>query len=248
MGISLKQLFPQFNPDTEQVSDGDFRNQSKINSLFQLLLDENTVLKIRFQDTKTLYSSCIIALDQKKSLFTLDELHPADGHRLLASTGTFIGHAIIKGVNVSFHTSLIKLGRNGQFNCYECDIPHSISYVQRRQEYRVRIHDSHMYKVFAQHKGSTHLLQGKIHDVSMKGIAIDIKTSQSIKPGEQLTNCKLELSKNDSVTFSLDVCHIESTQPGVIRVGGQFREITSRAEELICKFVRDMERLSIRNS
>ena len=101
MGISIRQLFPQFNPESEQISDTDFRNQSKINSLFQLLRDESTVLKIDLQGSKVSYSSCITAIDLKNSLFTLEELHPADGNKLLLSTGNFIAHGIIKGVNVS---------------------------------------------------------------------------------------------------------------------------------------------------
>ena len=246
MGISLKQLFPQFNPESEQVSDADFRNQSKINSLFQLLFDENTVLKISLQSSKKTFTSCITDVDIKNSLFTLDEIHPAEGNKLLLSTGNFIAHAIIKGVNVSFHTSLIKLDRGKQFNFYKCDIPNSISYIQRRQEYRVKIAEPQSIQVTAQHEKSLQLLQGRIRDVSMQGMCVDFSTNQVIKPGDYLTNCKLDLPKGESIGFTLEVRHIESTKTSLLRVGGKFKELNARSEEIICRFVREMERAAIR--
>jgi len=245
MGISIKQLFPQFNPETDQVSDADFRNQPKINSLFQLLLDENTPLKIKLQGDKTNFSSCITAVDVKQSLITIDELHPTNGHKLLVKTGVFIANAIIKGVNVSFHTSLIKLDKNGQFNSYICDLPGSISYVQRRQEYRVRICEPTLIHMTAQHT-SSQLLQGNVHDISMQGIAVDFSASHVIKPGDQLTNCKLIIPKKESIDFTLDVCHIQSTNTGKLRIGGRFKDIDARSSEIICRFVREMERASIK--
>ena len=246
MGISLKQLFPQFNPETEQLSDADFRNQSKINSLFQLLRDESTILKINFRGNKNSYRSCVVAVDIKNSCFTIDELHPVEGHKLLASNGAYIAHANVKGVNISFHTSLIKLQRNGQFNSYVCDIPPSISYLQRRNEYRVKIYEPQSFQVTAQHSTSSKLLHGKIHDISMQGMGADFSTNQIIKPGEYLTNCKLILSKGSSVDVTLEIRHIESTKPGIFRLGGKFKEISTRSEEIICRFVREMERSAIK--
>jgi c-di-GMP-binding flagellar brake protein YcgR len=246
MGISLKQLFPQFNPESEQISEADFRNQSKINSLFQLLLEESAVLKINLQGSKTSFSSCITAVDIKNSLFTLDELHPTNGNKLLLSTGHFIAHAIIKGVNVSFHTSLIKLDKDKQFNKYNCDIPNSISYIQRRREYRVRISEPLSIQVTAQHENSSQLLQGRIHDISMQGMGIDFSTTQAIKPGDYLTNCKLGLPKGESIGFTLEARHIQSTKQGTLRIGGKFKELNTRSEEIICRFVREMERASIK--
>lgn len=246
MGISLKQLFPQFNPETEQVSDADFRNQSKINSLFQLLLEESTVLKINFRGNNTVFSSCVIDIDIKNSCFTIDELHPADGHKLIASNGNYIAQAVVKGVNISFHTSLIKLQKKGQFNCYVCDIPGSISYLQRRNEYRVRICEPLSYEVTAQHDNSLQIIQGKIHDISMKGMGVEFSTSQVIKPGECLTNCKLKLSRGETIGVTLEVRHIQSTRSGKYRIGGRFRELNTRSEEIICKFVREMERAAIK--
>lgn len=246
MAISLKQLFPQFDPETEQVSDADFRNQSKINYLFQLLNDEKAILKIKLQGSKTLFNSCIIDVDTRNSLFTLDELHPAQGHKLMVSTGNFIAHAIIKGVSISFHTSLIKLGRNGQFNCYSCDIPNSISYVQRRKEYRVNVHEPHSIQVTAQHQSSLQLMQGKVHDISMQGIGVDFKTQETIKPGEELTNCRLVLPKHEPIDFALDVRHVQSTTQGSVRIGAQYRGLDTRSEETICRLVRELERTSLR--
>lgn len=248
MVISLKQLFPQFNPSTEQLSDPDFRNQAKINTLFQLLHEENTALKLKFQGSNISFSSCVIDIDVKNATFTLDELHPVNGHKLLLSTGNYIARANVKGVNISFHTSLLKTERNGQFNSYVCDIPGSISYMQRRREYRVRIHPPHSFDLTAQYKNSPEILQGHIYDISLQGIAIDFPDNLNIdpRPGDQLANCKLGVSKNDSINFTLEVCHIQSTTGGKIRIGGHFKDLNTRSEEIICRFVREMERASIK--
>lgn len=248
MIISLKQLFPQFNPETEQISDPDFRNQSKINTLFQLLHEENATLRLKFKGSTSSFNSCIINIDQKNGTFTLDELHPINGHKMLLSTGNFIAHAIIKGVNISFHTSLLKTERNGQFYSYICDIPPSISYIQRRREYRVRIHPEHSVDITTQYENSPKILQGYVHDVSLKGIAIDFPDNLNIKPkpGDQLTNCKLTIPKNETINFTLEARHIQSTPSGKLRIGGHFRDLDTRSEEIICRFVREMERAALK--
>lgn len=248
MGISLKQLFPQFNPETEQISEPDFRNQSKINSLFQLFVEDNTALKLKIQGGNDSFSTCVIDVDTKTSLFTIDELHPVEGHRLLISTGTFIAHALIKGVSVSFHTSLIRTDKQGQFFRYVCDIPDSISYIQRRREYRVKVHPTLSFPVSAQHKSSTQLLQGQIHDISMSGVAIEFKEHYGtrLKPGDELTNCKLSLPKDESIGVTLEVRHVQSSRAGKIRVGGLYRNLNTRSEDIICRFVREMERVSLK--
>ena len=246
MGISLKQLFPQFNPETEKISDGDFRNQTKINNLFQLLLEESTPLKIKLQGSNKRYSTCITDVDSKQSLITLDELHPNDGNSLLLKYGRLIASTNIKGVNISFQTALVKTAKNNQINMYSCDLPASISYVQRRQEYRVRISEPLLINMTAQHSSSMQMLQGKVYDVSMQGIAVNFSTNQSIKPLDLLTNCRLEISKKESIEFTLEVRHIESTNPGKVLIGGRFMELNARSSEIICRFVREMERASFK--
>ena len=246
MAISIRQLLPNFHPEKEQVNDINFRNQPKIVEIFRFLKEENAVLKIKLPDTDKEFSSNIIDIDDKNLYFKLDEIFPEDGHNIFSRHGRLIAHAQVRGINVSFNTSLIQADKSGQFINYLCDIPDTISYIQRRIEYRVQIHATHLVQVTAQHQTTKQLLKGIVHDISLQGIGIMFKTHHIIKPGEQLIHCKLPLSNNNMVNFTLDVRHIQSKSPDTIHVGGNFKELDPRSSEIISKFVREMERMAIR--
>jgi hypothetical protein len=81
----------------------------------------------------------------------------------------------------------------------------------------------------------------------MQGIGIVFKTNHIIKPCDQLQRCQLILSSDETISFTLDVRHIESTAPGSLKVGGSFQELNSRSRDIIGRFVRRMERAIIKS-
>ncbi|WP_455223346.1 flagellar brake protein [Kaarinaea lacus] len=247
MAFSLKQFIPFLNPETEQVSDVNFRHSQKICEIFQLLKETRTVLTVKLPDSKKQFSSSIIKVDLEKKQFTLDEIYPVDGHKLFENTGKLIALAELHGARISFETCRITSDNSRQISSYQCHIPESVSYIQRREEYRVSVHSTQIIQITAEHRETNQLVQGRVCDISPQGIGIVFNTAHTIKPGDQLNRCQLMLPRNDSVNFSLDVRHIESTTPGTIRVGGSFLDLTTRSREIISRFVRHLERASIKN-
>jgi len=247
MAFSIKQFIPFINPDADQISDVNFSHIQKIVEIFQLLKLDRTVLKINLPEAKLPYSSSVLTVDEKKMQFTLDEILPQDGNKLLQQYGRLIAHAQVRGAKLSFETYLIGSEKSKQFSSYICHLPETISYIQRRSEFRIPIHAPHFVQVIAEHEPSQQILQGHAYDVSINGICIVFKTTHVIKPGEQLVRCQLQLSTKESINFTLDVRHIESTIPGSIRVGGSFKELSARSQEIIGRFVRQMERVALKN-
>lgn len=247
MAFSIKQFIPFFNPDTDQISDVNFSHTQKIIELFQLLKLERTVVKINLPEAKQPYTSSILAVDEHKMEFTLDEILPNDGHKLLQQYGRLIAHAQIRGAKLSFDTYLIGSEKTKQFSSYICHLPETVSYIQRRSEFRIPINAPHYVPVTAEHEPSHQVLQGHTYDVSMNGICIVFKTPHIIKPGEQLIRCQLQLSTKEKINFTLDVRHIESTLPGSIRVGGRFKDLSTSSQDIISRFVRQMERAALKN-
>jgi len=247
MAFSIKQFIPFFSSDTDQISDVNFSHTQKIFELFHLLKQERIVLKISLPESKQIYTSSVLDVDEKKVEFTLDEIFPTDGNKLLQQYGRLIAHAQVRGAKLSFETYLIGSEKTKQFSSYICHLPETVSYIQRRSEFRIPINAPHFVQVTAEHEPSQQILQGRAYDISMNGICIVFKTPHVIKPGEQLIRCQLQLSSKENVNFTLDVRHIESTSPGSIRVGGCFKEFSAHSLEIISRFVRQMERVALKH-
>lgn len=247
MAFSIKQFIPFLNLETEQISDTCFRHAHKIGEIFQLLQESRTVLKITLPDSDKTFSSNILAVDVANNQFTLDEIYPLDGHKLFERAGTLIAYGELRGARISFETRRISSDHSRPIASYNCQIPESISYIQRRVEYRVPVPAAHVLQVTAEHRQSHQLMQGSLHDLSTQGIGIVFNTAHTIKPGDQLTHCQLMLPNNESVNFTMNVRHIESTTPGTIRVGGAFLELDNRSSEIIRRLVRQLERANIKS-
>ncbi|MCI0505949.1 MAG: flagellar brake protein [Gammaproteobacteria bacterium] len=247
MAFSLKQLIPFLNPATDLVSDANLRNTQKINELFQLLKESRTVLNISLPGTNKSFTSNILAVDTESRKFVLDEIFPEDGHTLFENIGKLAVHAEIRGARISFEACRLSSEYSRRISSYSCQIPESISYSQRRAEHRVLIHPAHLIQFSAKHQNTNQILQGHLYDISMQGIGIVFKATHIIKPGDQLQRCQLTLSTKETVSFTLDVRHIESTIPGCIKVGGSFRELDSRSRDIVGRFVRQMERTIIKS-
>lgn len=247
MAFTLRQFIPFLNLETEHVSDTNVQHSQKIGEIFQLLKDSRTVLKVTLPDTKKSYSSSILDVNLAHRKFILDEIYPADGHKLFEKIGKLTASTELRGTSISFEASRITTDNSRQIASYECHMPDSVSYVQRREEYRVPVHSAQIIQITAEHRETNQLVQGRICDLSTQGIGIIFNSPHTIKPGDQLNRCKLVLSRGESVTFTLAVRHIESTSPDSIRVGGAFLDLTTRSRELIGRLVRQLERASIKN-
>lgn len=242
MAFSLKQILPFFNPGAEQISDVDFRNSTKINELFDIMLQERAILKIKLPDSTREYSSRVILLDKDNIRFALDEIFPEDGNEIFRKTREIIVNTSIHGAQITFNVQLISSRNVQQFHTHWCAIPDSIAYIQRRADYRVAVNGVRSYQVTAEHEPTHQLMHGNVFDVSTHGMGITFKTHHIIRPGERLAPCHLSLSNSEQVTFILDVCHIESTTPGLIMVGGSFVDLMTPSRELMRRFVRQVER------
>lgn len=247
MAFSLKQIFPFFGPGSEQSSDVDFRNSGKIIELFKLMREERIIIKIRFSDGDKYYTSSIVKLDEDGSRFALDEILPDKGNALLRKKREVIATAIIRDAQISFSAQLISTQNANQFRTHWCSVPDSISYTQRRSDYRVPISSVNLYTVTAEHEPSHQLLRGHVHDISTEGAAITFKSSHIIKPGDRLIRCQLSVANNEKIKFTLGVCHIESTTPDSIIVGGAIMELDNRSRQSLSRFVRQMERAAIKS-
>ena len=246
MALSFKKIFPAFRQNQDLIADDDFRDHEKIIDIFNAMAHERTLLRLRIPGSKIEFSSCVLAVDEKAFCFTLDEIYPEEGHVLISRNGYALVSGVLHGARVKFKASLMGTSKTGQFVNYSCSIPDTISYNQRRGEYRINIPKTHLVRVTVQHAPSRQILQGVIHNISRHGIGILLKLNHTIKPGEQLIHCKLPVDDTEVINFNLDVRHIQSDAPQKILIGGEFNGLDTRTEEKLNRFVCDMERLVLR--
>jgi len=246
MALSFKNIFPNFRQNQELIADDNFRDHEKIIDIFNAMAHDRTLLKLKLPGSENDFSSCILAVDQKAFCFTLDEIYPEEGHLLISRNGYATVSGTIQGASIEFKASLVGSSKTGQFVNYTCSIPDTISYNQRRDEYRIKIPKTHLVRVTVQHVPTRQILQGVIHNISRHGIGILLKLNHTIKPGEQLIHCKLAIDDTEVINFSLEVRHIQSDAPQKILVGGEFRGLDTRAEEILNRFICEMERLALR--
>ena len=248
MASLFKQLFSQ-TPEEGYATDGEsiLSGNHKIISLLYDLNKSSSTLNLFLSDDDIGHQSKILTIDESTKIFTLSKVNSTEGHEALLGAETFQVHAQLSGATIIFNSRVKKFHYSAQLEYYEIAIPELLNYIQRRASYRVEINSTHLIPITAELKQNQKKIYANVHDIAMQGIGIIAKAIDSIKPGDELSCCQLQLSNDEIINFTLDVKHVIPMSPGTVRIGGSFKDLNHRSTQLIGRLVRDMERLRIGN-
>ncbi len=210
-------------------------------------MDSNILIKVDLPRFKNPFSSAIISISTKKNTFTLDELHPHEGHDALKVNSTISINTKSKGVETHF-TALIKdIGIEDDIYFYTLKFPKEILYAQRREAFRVPTTSEFSGNVtFTNVDGVTiNTIKGKLQDISATGFGGITTTSDSVEIEKQY-ECTLHFQKDIPIQAIVIIKFLGAPgHKGQRRFGATFISIQddrTRLQKLVTRIERDLIR------
>lgn len=218
----------------------------RILSLLRPVQEKHTLLTVTLTNSRQLFTTAIIDIDSNNFQLTIDELHPADGNKLLAEEKVLCLHTLLDKVDLGFCTNVHSIGSTDNINYYVLNFPANVRYRQRRQAYRVPTGplDTIPVKLTGGQKIS---FDGLLHDISAGGFSARFHAKKC--PGEEFMNqvidCCIMLPNKSTIICSVKLCHKNLNQTTQhMHVGCQFLDLDNAQHRAVERFVVSLQRMS----
>ncbi len=140
----------------------------RIYALLKRLKEERALLGVCFENHDQEYNSAILDVDLDHHRFTLDELKPKAGHRLLSQRRRCHIKGQTQGVHLEFDATIDKIGEKDGIGYYIAPNPPTLRYMQRRSSVRVPIGAAQVVPVTLCWQEQK--LEGELKDLSAGGL------------------------------------------------------------------------------
>ena len=226
-------------PDSELITD-----RSRIARLLERLASQHTLLTVVIPGQPQHYTSNIVAVEG--DLVLLDELMPADGHRLLLEVRTLQVAGKLEGIDFRFIATLEGVDTTDDMITYRANLPARLEYRQRRMDYRAHIPIAQRLRVIID-EGDEGVIEGELYDLSLGGVGM-------ILPGETPTllpgswyECAIEMPDETWLYCQIEFCH-SRTIPAHERhlIGARYADLSPVQAQLVGRCIGMLERELIR--
>lgn len=126
-------------PSEAVAKDGCVNSRADIRHLLIRTFENHCLLSVRIADDHEIYSSALVELGKLRRYVTLDALTPAEGNARMAVRSAIAISTQLDNLDMSFTTSVKKVGCTVDLPYYRIAIPRQIHYAQHRREHRVPI-------------------------------------------------------------------------------------------------------------
>ncbi len=152
-------------------------------------------------------------------------------------------------VFVAFILSGIKPDNSQEIRYFQAPIPKKIYYPQRREAIRVSTCHENI-SFMGSESASKMNITGEVFDLSSSGIAIiNPLRQQMLDEGDLVTSCQINLPTGNIINFDLVVCFekLHDKSANKVKLGGFFKNISSRHQKQLDHYIATLERTAIRN-
>lgn len=231
----------QYESKAERVT-----NQAQIIGLLKRLKDGKTLLSVRVEGSGISFTSLLLNINAEKGYILLDEINNERGHQLAVKTGKLRVFCQNQGVELSFTVNIRPVQNKKGISFYQAPIPDLIRYLQRRNEFRVRVgmdQDIHLLMPIECENN----LDAELFDVSLGGVGARLETGCQLRKGLIIPSCKLSLPQQDSIETDVEIRFVKEDASGkFVRIGGRFLSPDPASRSRIRKMVTQLEREMLR--
>lgn len=134
------------------------------------------VLDVQLEPDSPVYTSSVIRLDPDAQRLFLDELNPQLGHWEIVDDHHQELHirASLRGASIQFSAPLKEVLFEDGIALYACAYPDELSYLQRRETFRVYLPADEHRAIRLQHAGSGDNVLGWVRDLSAQGFCVEL--------------------------------------------------------------------------
>jgi c-di-GMP-binding flagellar brake protein YcgR len=156
--------------DTELV-----RIPEKISTILDEINRHLVLIGVRLDSDGPLYNSLLVRLDPIRQKLYLDELNPLEEQQPLRAGQDLCVYASLRGIAIRFSMAVEDVLLEDEHTLYVGSYPSEISYLQRRDIFRVHLPIYDRRSVRLQQDESETELSGQIIDLSVKGFCLELR-------------------------------------------------------------------------
>ena len=191
----------------------------------------------------THYTTALLGIHADHGFLVLDELTPKAGHKKLLKKRQMTLTGKLDGVPLKFKTRLIETRQQKGVAFYKAEIPESLFYMQRRQEFRITNTEAPIPFQAQQDNDNPEILRGHVHDLSHNGTGMILEGKVNLEKGDILQNCLITPPGKGKIPFVLRVYHSKyHKKRDLTRIGGYIEEIDKSSKRRIANIIIQLER------
>lgn len=221
-------------------------NPAQIVTLLRRASEGRELLTVFLRDSTRPYNSAVLEVDTDQGYLLLDELNPLDGHQRLAAGSHLRASCRIRGVELSFRTTVSEISGESGVAYYRVPMPEELHYQQRREHYRVEVGRGLVIPIYLilEPDGK---VDGQLCDLSAGGLHMRLETTTLLKRGQRIDRCTIPLPKGDEFRTALEVRYARFEDNAKwLRVGARFLDLSRAQRNRIQRVVAQIERELIR--
>lgn len=225
------------SPAGEKVTD-----RNKITTILHQLKADHELLSVSVPGCKERANTAILGIREEQGHFYLDELNLRSAHEAFLKSRKARIDCRLRGMELSFVAHMLKANTASGIALYELRIPRSITRLQRRDSFRLRLNPGLIIPVTLAHfEGET--VKGEAMDLSAGGVGVFLHTRNIPSRGQILHSLSLSIPRSSSFRADVEVrfARQEHTHH-VLRVGGRFVNLNPKQERLIAQFLAEQQR------
>ncbi len=217
---------------------------AKIHALLEHVQTSRALLSINVPTTTATFNSMIMEIDAAHRWIAIDELHPAEGHKLFLAQRKLTVFGVYDGVDVRFNAQLLEVGKQSDLNFYKIKFPNELHYFQRRSAHRVRLLRANTIPVILMF-GPGDYAKGELYNLSTGGMGIKFTRTipKTPPPGQQIPECEIRFPDGEKLICALEARHminIKNHQQALL--GVRFTKLNAAQERTINRFIAMLER------
>lgn len=220
------------------------RKRMPILAILSQCYQGNVPFNTLFDQDSAPFQSTLTNIDPETNVLTFNTTEMAPGQLCRSDRLHISGQ--IHGTEVRFTTTLFGAGENDSAAFFMVKLPHFIYHPKLRQSTRIRIKGKQQ-QLQAYSTNSNQQITGKIIDLSIDGIGIEVQQKTSVIQGEILKDCSFVLPNGHGVPTTIEVRDIYyNPKHGTTRLGGKFHDIAKTHERHLIQFINNAQQSAAR--
>ena len=220
-------------------------------------------LRVFLEGDESAYASVLLSLDRIAGIVLADELHPASGHRMVATGSSLRATARLNGIELRFRSTVRAIDTDAPIAAYALEIPRTLDYRERRGTFRTRAvatrglrarllevaddePSAHVQPRNAARSKTVRCYEADVADVSIDGIRLTIARPHALQR-TGVWNCALHLPRG-TVHATIEIRHVlvsrRRGEPD--RVGARFVGLPEPAKWHISRYAASLQRQRLR--
>jgi c-di-GMP-binding flagellar brake protein YcgR len=244
--VITEKLISQEKPKTQNDQDSILLTSiDDIRVLLKNINNKHSLLSVIIPPYDEYFGSTIIEINNDENYLVIDELYPKEGHDRIKVGTQLSFNTQYSGAFVNFSGKIEAIGENNKAAYYKINFPKEVEYHQRRNTYRIAISIKETIPVNLVNEDEV-LIKAELRDISHGGICLRFNSMphhSSIKSGDYIPTCLIQVDENRKILSSLNICHVETIEEtGTIRVGAEFAQISKIDQRELEHLIASLER------